>query len=63
MNQNQLSQQSAEDRLFNFVHEQLKLNIVIDVLNYNGPISEQLTIEDDIQPKSGVTASVVSSAF
>ena len=44
MDQNKLSQ---EDRLLYFVHEQLKLNIVIDVLNYNGPISEQLSLNDN----------------
>jgi hypothetical protein len=44
MDQNKLSQ---EDRYLHFVHEQLKLNIVIDVLNYNGPISEHVSLDDD----------------
>lgn len=44
MHQNKLSQ---EDRLLYFVHEQLKLNIVIDVLNYNGPISGPLSLDDE----------------
>ncbi len=49
MDQNKLTQ---EDRLLYFVHEQLKLNIVIDVLNYSGPISEQLSLDDDITVSS-----------
>lgn len=59
MNKDQLSQ---EDRLLNFVHEQHKLNIVIDVLNYNGPIST-IYLDDDFKPKNGISPSVVSSAF
>ena len=60
MDQNKLTQ---EDRLLKFVHEQLKINLVIDVLNYNGPIYGQLPLDDDVKPKDGITASVESSAY
>jgi hypothetical protein len=60
MKQNQLSK---EDREFNYVHEQLKLNLVLDVLNYNGPISERLPLNDDMKPKEGLSETVVSSAY
>ncbi|MFX0084114.1 MAG: hypothetical protein ACFFAU_00435 [Candidatus Hodarchaeota archaeon] len=60
MKQNQLSK---EDHELNYVHEQLKLNLVLEVLNYNGPISERLPLEDDMKPKEGISATVVSSAY
>ena len=60
MKRNQLSE---EDRELNFIHEQLKLNLVLEVLNYNGPISERLPLDDDIKPKEGISATVLSSAY
>ena len=68
MKPNQLSnedrklQLSNEDRKLHFVHEQLKLNLVLDVLNYNGPITGQLGLDDDLQPNQGIPAAIVSSA-
>ena len=56
------NQLSNEDRTFRFVHEQLKLNLVLDVLNYNGPITGQLGLDDDLKPNQGIPAAIVSSA-
>lgn len=59
---NEHRQLSKEDRTFRFVHAQLKLNLILDVLNYNGPITGQLGLADDLQPNQGIPAAIVSSA-
>jgi len=56
------NQLSNEDRTFRFVHQQLVLNLVLDVLNYNGPITSQLDKDDDLTPNQGISAAIVSSA-
>ncbi len=61
-NEDRKSQLSNEDRKFRFVHAQLQLNLVLDVLNYNGPITSQLDKYDDLTPNQGIPASIVSSA-
>ena len=52
-----------EDHELNYVHEQLKLNIVLDVLNYNGPISIQLSPDEDLKLDKGISASLISSVY
>ena len=56
------NQLSNEDRKFRFVHEKIKLTLVLDVLNYNGPITGQLGLDDDLEPNQGIPAAIVSSA-